>query len=80
MSQLYNLDTSSKPINELLDADGDIDFRKLLDRGPDGIEKTVDYMLDIYDRSTWGKFDTIFRHHPIEMAITDQGSRHVSTE
>jgi hypothetical protein len=54
MSQLYELDTSSKSINELLDIDGDIDFRKLMDCGPDGLEKTTDYMLDIYDRTAWG--------------------------
>jgi hypothetical protein len=68
MSQLYELDTSGTTINELLDIDGDIDFRKLLDCGPDGIEKAIDYMLDIYDRSTWGIFDNIFRHQGPSLA------------
>jgi hypothetical protein len=60
MSQLHELKTPAN-INKLLDADGDIHYRKYLDCGPDGIRETIDYMLDIYDRSSWGVFDTIFQ-------------------
>jgi hypothetical protein len=61
MSQLYELDSSAS-INELLDADGDIDEFKFLGVVSSEAAKSIDDMVDIYDRSASGIFGSIFRH------------------
>jgi hypothetical protein len=61
MSQLYELDTSTNT-KELLNADGDIDEFKFLGAVSPEAAKSIDYMVDIYDRSASGIFGSIFQH------------------
>ncbi len=65
MPKVYEVDTSNKNINDLLDVDGDVSTRKFLSLAPDGTAQSIDYLLDVYDRSAFSRFDDIF---------TDQGA------
>lgn len=65
MPKLYELEISDNDINNLLDVDGDVSTRKFLSLAPDGAVQSIDYILDVYDRSSFSRFDDIF---------TDQGA------
>jgi hypothetical protein len=61
MPKVYELKISNKNINELLDVDGDVSAHKFLDLAPDGAVKSIDYLLDVYDRSAFARFYDIFK-------------------
>jgi hypothetical protein len=61
MPKVYEVDISNKNINDLLDVDGDVSANKFLDLAPDGAVKSIDYLLDVYDRSAFVRFYDIFR-------------------
>ena len=61
ISQLYELDTSTNT-KELINADGDIDEFKFLGTVSSEAAKSIEDMVDIYDRSASGIFGSIFRH------------------
>ncbi len=65
MPKLYELEISDQNIDDLLDVDGDVSTRKFLSLAPNGAVQSIDYILDVYDRSAFSRFDDIF---------TDQGA------
>jgi hypothetical protein len=54
--------------DELLDVDGDIDAHKFLTAAPPEAAETIDYLVDVYDRTSWGIFSSIFRHRGPSLA------------
>ena len=68
MSQVFELETSIKTDDEHLDADGDIDAVKFLSAAPPEVAETIDYLVDIYDRTAGGIFSSIFSHQGPSLA------------
>lgn len=68
MPKIYELDISDKDINHLLDADGDISTHKFLELFPKETVTNIDYLLDVYDRTTLMRFYDIFKGQGASMA------------
>ena len=62
ISKLYELDISDGDIAELLDVDGEINAVNFLRTIPVDAVKSIDDLVDVYDRTAWGVFKNIFRY------------------
>jgi hypothetical protein len=68
VSKVYELELSEMYINDLLDVDGDISTSKLLGLAPKEAVTSIDYLLDVYDLSAYGRFYDIFKGHGASLA------------
>ena len=60
MSEIYELQIVNKNINDLLDIDGDVSTSEFLSLVPKEVVNSIDYLLDVYDISAFGRFSDIF--------------------
>ena len=68
MPKVYELEISDQDINDLLDARGDVSTHKFLGLAPEEVVKSIDYLLDVYDRSAFARFDDIFADQGASLA------------
>jgi hypothetical protein len=59
MSKVYEINISTKIDDELLNIDGDIDDVKFLRAMPPEAVETIDWLVDVYDRTASGIFSRI---------------------